>query len=306
VTTAHGLEIVDSGRWSWDHGDHFHYYLAEPRIVGTVPGEGSATVTSGMLSTAGSTGVFFAESGEAVLLDNEALSDGAIAELFRIKIGADAGIVAPLDEGAIVADGDELVYYERSGTATDAMAACVEPSGALTTRVGVVIGCADGAVLATWEESAPLFEQIPYPADADAPRAMSFDARKGRPTVAAVAGSEGFWLLDTRERAWQFIPTDAPLAVVAAVDDDEAHVVAIDTTGRVRVYDGASGAELAGAEPLLTEVGPSVSLTVDGQRAYVNDPVAGVVYEIDYADAARVARTLDTPTTSHFLTEVGR
>jgi hypothetical protein len=259
-----------------------------------------------MLSTAGSIGVFFAGSGEAVLLDNAALADGKIAELFRIETGADTGIVAPLAEGALVTDGDELVFHDASGAATDASTECAAASGAITTRVGVVVGCADGAVLATWEDAAAAFERIPYPDATDADRALSFDGRKGRPTVAALAGDSGFWLLDTRERAWQLVATETPLVRVSAVDDAEGHVVAVDAEGRVKVYIAGTGAQVAATEPLPVEMGDTVSLTVDEQRAYVNAPVARIVFEIDYADGARVARTLETPTSPRFVAEVGR
>ncbi|GAA2982657.1 hypothetical protein JOD63_002471 [Microbacterium terrae] len=306
VTTADGLEIVDSGRWSWDHGDHFHYYSAAPRIVGTVPGGGEAVATTGMLSTAGATGVFFGGTGEAVLLDNASLADGEITELFRIATGAETGVVAPLGDGALLADRDTLVFHHASGAATDATAACVGAAGAITTRVGLVVGCVDGAVLSTWEDSAPVFERIPYPVGADAVRATAFDGRKGRPTVAALAGDAGFWLLDTRELAWRLVPTDMPLARVSAVDDADGNVVALSADGRVLVYSAQSGEQLAATGPLVGDVGASASLTVDDQRAYVNDPATGVVFEIDYGDGARVARTLTTPTAAHFVAEVGR
>ncbi|MCM3779700.1 ABC transporter [Microbacterium hydrocarbonoxydans] len=305
VTTDDGLEVIDSGRWSWDHGDHFHYYLAEPALLGTVPGDGAATVVSGALSTAGTTGVFFDGSGEAVLLDNTALSDGEIDEVFRVKTGADAGLVAPVGDGALVTDGDALVYHDRDGEPAGAPVECVDPAGAITTRVGLVIGCADGAVLATWQDGELATERIPYPAGAS-DRALTFDGRKGRPTVAAVAGSTGFWLLDTRERSWTLVPTERPLARAVAVDDAEGHVVAIDVDGRIVVHLAEGGGLVGATGPLLADGGSVSSLVVDEQRAYVGDPAAGVVHEIDYADGARIARSLATPTAPTFVTEVGR
>ncbi|WP_127793932.1 ABC transporter [Agromyces sp. LHK192] len=314
VTTDDGLEILDSGRWSWDHGDHFHYSLAEPRTIGTLPGEGEATVATGSLSTAGATGVFFAGSGEAVLLDNAALADGEIVERFRLDGDDDTGIVAPLGDGAIVSDlaGGRLVFHTADGVPTDASADCADPAGTIATTVGVVVGCAAGAVLARSEDTGdePSFETIPYPAEfgpvTGDDRATAFDGRRTRPTVAAIAGARGFWLLDTRDRGWQLVETTSPLARVTAVDDADGHVVAVDQEGRVRVYSAETGAELAATEPLVDASAASVSLVVDGQRAYVNDAAGGVVLEIDYADGARVARTLETPAAPVFFTEVGR
>lgn len=305
ITTERGLSIVDSGRWSWDHGDHFHYYLAAPRTIGTLAGSGDATVTTGLLSTAGSTGVFFAGSGEAVLLDNAALADGDLVEVFRLDVTATSGIVAPLADGALVSDGDELVWHDADGAAGTDRIACVTPEGTITTNVGVVVGCADGAVLATWDDGALAVERIPFPTGVATERATDFAGRKGRPTVAALAGDRGFWLLDTREREWTFVATATPLVRVSAVDDVSGSVVALDADGRVHVYSGAGGTP-AMTEPLMSEVTDTVSLTVDGQRAYINDPGGGVVHEIDYADGARVARTLQPPAPAVFTAEVGR
>lgn len=306
VTTAEGLEIVDSGRWTWIHGDHNHYYLAEPRSVGVLDGEGEASVASGMLSTAGATGVFFGETGDAVLLDNASLSDGEIVEIFRLETGSAEGLIAPLGDGALVTDGDELAFYAASGTSIGASVPCAHAEGSITTPIALVVGCSDGAIVATWENSAPVYERVVYPGEIEAERATAFDGRKGRTTVAGAAGDTGFWVLDVRDRAWGYVATDVPIARVSAVGDEVGHVVAVDATGAVRVFLADSGEQVGATASLLPEVGPMVSLTVDTQRAYVNDPDAGVVYEIDFADGARIARTLETSPSPTFVAEVGR
>ena len=55
---------------------------------------------------------------------------------------------------------------------------------------------------------------------------------------------------------------------------------------------------------LGTAAEAGVELTVDAQRAYLNAPGADVIYEIDYADAARIARTF--PAHADFFAETGR
>ena len=68
---------------------------------------------------------------------------------------------------------------------------------------------------------------------------------------------------------------------------------------------------IAQTEPLLAldiadgVLTAGVTVEVDISRAYVNSPAAGVVYEIDYADDARVARTLDVPGAA-LMVETGR
>jgi hypothetical protein len=319
VTTRAGLDVVDSGMWTWDHGDHFHYYRSSPHLPGTVPGRGTPTVAHGPLSTAGGTGVFFPASGEAVLLDNEALADGEVREQWRLDLGSHDGLVAPLGDGAVVTVPDgagtasSVQRYDDEGEAVaGSEERCVDPRGSITTAVGLVVGCADGALMWTGQDDEWVAERIPYPRRLDAPRAVHFQAREGRPTVAALSGESGIWLLDTRERSWQLLDAGAPLQQVAAADDEDGHVLALDRTGRVRVYLAESGTQVAATKRLLTPSpagGPSydgVDLVVDDQRAYLNDPRGARVLEIDYADGARVARELSTPTDPDFYAEVGR
>ncbi|TLM80844.1 ABC transporter [Pseudarthrobacter sp. NamE5] len=311
-----GVDIIDSGVWTWDHKDHFHYYRAEAKTIGTISGGGTATIATGMLSTAGTTGMFFPSSGTAVLVDNTALSDGTIAETLRLDTVPHVGIIAPFGEGAIVTEPDD------SGTAARlraidvdgkelATTGCPAAAGTITTRVGLVIGCADGAVIATTDGGKPVLEHVPYPAGAAAP-ATAFDGRKGRPTVAGTGTGVGVWLLNTRQRTWDWVPTATPVLAAAAVDDADGHVVVVGTDGTVQVYDENTKERIAATEPLMpaTLTDPAlagkVELTVDGQRAYVSAPAEGLVYEIDYADGARVARTLKLPTQPVHLAETGR
>lgn len=314
--TDTGVDVVDSGVWTWDHADHFHYYRSEPRAVGRVDGAGPASIATGALSTAGGTGVFFPGSGEAVLLNNAALSKGVVEETLRLEVGEHDGLVAPLGDGAVVSEPDAagraaaVQVVDAEGEEIGS-AACPDASGTITTRVGLVVGCADGALLVTLDDGEPTLEPIAYPDDAAAP-ATSFAGRKGRPTVAGLGDDAGVWLLDTRERSWQWIETDAPLVTAAAADDADEHVVVVAEDGTVRVLDGASGRELARTDPLLAsslddpELAAGLSLTVDAQRAYVNAAADGVVHEIDYADGARVARTLTPPTRPVHVAETGR
>lgn len=312
VSTGSGLDVLDSGRWTWDHSDHFHYYLAEPALVGTVPGDGTATLSTGMLSTAGGTGAFFPQSGEAVLLDNAELARGVAGELFRLQLPPHDGIVAPVGEGALVtvpgADGvvAELEYRDADGQPVpDLNVACPAAAGSITTRLALVVGCADGAVLATQGEDGVELEKLPYPDGAAAP-ATVFAARKGRPTVAGVGTDAGVWLLDTRSRSWQWSSTGSPPLLAVAADDEAGHVVVVDEMGTVQVLT-ESGAVVAATDPLLQPTDlAGVSLTVDAQRTYLNDPAAGVVHEIAHADAARVARTIEPAVDPLFVAEVGR
>lgn len=308
--TTDGIEIVDSGVWTWDHIDHFHYYRAAPDLLGAVEGAGPAAVATTNLSTTGGTGVFFAGSGEAVLLDTAALSRGEVAELFRLDVEPHDGLVVPVGSFALVTDGRGVVDgYTAAGDPTGPTEACLDPAGTITTRVGAVIGCADGALLASVVDDELSVERIPYPAGSTAPRALSFDNREGRPTVAGLAGDQGIWLLDTRARTWALLPSPEPLVSVTAVDDDDDHVLALTQDGRVLVLSGVDGTVLARTEPLVAGSladGASPTLIADQHRAYLSGPSESRLFEIDYADDARVARTFDTATEPAFTAETGR
>jgi len=47
-------------------------------------------------------------------------------------------------------------------------------------------------------------------------------------------------------------------------------------------------------------------LIADQQRAYLSAPAEQRLYEIDFADGARIARTFETPTAPQFVAETGR
>lgn len=362
------LRIVDGGAWTVPHGDHSHYYLADPREVGEVDGAdggrdgGLATVAS----SASVTAAWFPGSGTGVLLDGAALADGEVRETARLEGEPHDGALVPLGElvvQSVAERGSDVGSSIRVVTAEgepvdDATAACTDLRGAAQTRVGVVVGCADGALLVTEgaggagdaaedgaggqaagsgtsgvrtvgsgsgsgsgsasDAAAVTIERIPYPEGVDAATvATSFDGRPGRPAVAAVAGDRGAWLLDTRAREWTLLPSTSPLLRASAVGDSDGTVVGVDASGSVVVLsqggaDGAGPGEVARTEPLLAadladgSLPDGVAVEIDVSRTYVNVPSAGTVLEIDHADAARVARTLDVPGDASLFVETGR
>ncbi|WP_149083590.1 MULTISPECIES: ABC transporter [Microbacterium] len=311
--TGDGVDIVDSGVWTWDHVDHFHYYRAESALLGTVSGDGAATIATTNSSTTGGTGIFFAGSGAAVLLDTEALSKGEIRESFRLQREPHDGLVVPVGSFALVTDGEQgtatkVVGYTSTGEPTGLEEPCAAPSGSRTTRVGAVIGCADGALLAVVEDGELAVERVPFPHGATG-GVTAFDNREGRPTVAGLAGPTDIRLLDTRQRAWTLLTAPSPVVQVTAVHDEDGHVLALTEDGRVLVLRAADGAVLAETAPLVAEslsAGASPTLIADQHRAYLSGPVEHRLFEIDYADGARVARTFDTATEPAFMAETGR
>jgi len=297
--------VVDGGSWTVDHGDHTHYYDARTRVVGTLDGGGPVVVASSESTTT----LTWPDAGRAVALDREALGQGTVRTTAEVD---DTAVLLPADDLLVAGDpeADRVRVLDATGEPTGVEAPCTDPAGGIVTRVGAVVGCADGAVLVTPGTGGgdPTAEVVAAPGGL--PRATAFANRSGRPTVAALAGDTGFWLLDTRARTWEHVLTERPLRAVSAVDDADEHVVAVDADGRVVVHARETGAT-ATTEVLLAPdddaaAGGAIGLQLDAQRAYIADPADGVVHEVDFADEARVARSVETAVRPVVMAEVGR
>lgn len=294
-----GVALVDSGVWLVDHGDHQHYYRAPARSLATLTDlSGAPFITSGERLSVVGTGT------TAVLLDRQELGAGTVSELSRTTID-EGSLAAPLGEGWVVVSGGTVSVLDQGGTPVAGLSQnCASPQGGTTTRVGVVLNCEGGAVLATVDatDGTAALERIDLPEGTDAAaRPHSFNSRPGRPTVAALDDTGGYWLLDTRARTWSHVDS-APLVAVASVDDRRDRVVGMDSEGRLHIW---SDGELAtSTDPIASTRLGGGGLFVDATRAYV--PAAGgdQVLEIDIADSARVARTIEAPGLRSFV-EVG-
>jgi hypothetical protein len=301
------VTVIDSGVWTWSHIDHFHYYEAPSRVIGDIEGGGIATVVAGEVGT----GLLFDD--EAVLIDTPALADAEIVEHFRIPVERHTGLVVPLTEGAVITEPDAegiaqtLRVVDADGDAAESIP-CLNASGTITTVVGVVIGCADGAALSVGGDPSE-WERIAYPEGAASP-ATEFAGRKGRPSAAALAGANGVWLLNTRDRTWTFQDLGEEILQVAAVGDDEDRMLALAATGSVLVL--AGGEIVARTEPLVAasiadpDLAAGMTFVVDQNRAYLNGPAEDRMWEIDPADGARIARTFETTTAPSHLAGTGR
>lgn len=311
---AGAVTVVDSGVWTWNHVDHFHYYRGEASVLGDVEGSGRATVAANDFGA----GIFFADTGEAIVLDAATLADGSLDHRVSLSVEPHDGFIVPVGSSALVtepgADGSpaNVRVVDGKGRLGETVE-CADATGTIATVVGVVVGCRDGALLATIGDPGVIeLERIPYPADAAAPPASEFRAREGRPTVAAVAGASGIWLLDTRKRSWTLVDAGTPIVQASAVDDPDEHVLALAADGRVLVLSGATGELLGATEPIVAasaadpELVAGIELIADQHRAYLNGPVERRLYEIDFADAARIARTFDTAAEPRFTVETGR
>lgn len=300
------VEIVDTGVWTQPHGDHVHYYRGDPRVVGTLEGDGVASVTWAGDRTA----LLFAD-GEAVVLDRNDLGAGEVEPVARLE-GLAADIVAPIEGGLLVgdADADEVRVVDDAGARIFAPVACRDPRAAAPSRPGTVIGCADAAVVAAGPAAEPVLTRVALP-DPAATGARSLLSRADRASLAGVASDgSGIWLLDVRVGTWMLLSPPAEPVTAIAVDDADGHTLALLADGSLAVLDGA-GTLIGTTSPLVAAsladpaVAPRVRIDVDADRAYLTGPAEGRVWEIDYRDGGRIAREFTIPA-GGFAAEVGR
>ncbi|MET9353026.1 hypothetical protein ABZY14_08460 [Streptomyces sp. NPDC006617] len=308
--TDGGTHVVDGGAWTVDHGDHVHYYRAAIRDVGDLPGGRGAEIRSDATVTAATD-----PEGRTTLYDRTALEKGEIGPA-RTLDGVHAGAVVPYEEHLVALAGDgesaKVTVYDRTGSRVASPdATCERPSGDAVTRRGVVLGCADGALLVSAEDGTFTAERIPYGRDVPKKeRATAFRHRAGSDTLTAPAGERAVWVLDVTDRDWTRVKTGPVLAANTA--GEGSPLLVLETDGALHGYDIATGRHTARAEPLLTgaaktpaDAGAPV-VEVDRSRAYVNDRTGKRVYEIDYNDALRVARSFDLDIAPGLMAETGR
>ncbi|MFG1774366.1 zinc ABC transporter permease AztB [Nocardia salmonicida] len=311
LSAGASVQVVDSGAWTVDHGDHRHYYRAPSRDVGAVAGD-TATSEPGDAGpgTSGGSGVVGAYSDAAVasvvlgsaatIVFDRAELDGGVA---RTQRRVD-GIAVPYAERLVVADSSGRVEVRgRDGAAGQVQSTpCPQPKGQAVTRRGVVFGCADGALVVAQRDDAFVAEKIPYPAPT-AERASAFTHRPGSTTLTAIAGRDAVWTLDIRKKTWTRTPIAEPIAVNTAGEGSALLVLTRD--GVLHGIDPATGTETARTPLLEGPVEGDPVIRVDSERAYINDSRKRVVHEIAYNDNLRVARTFSLDIAPSLMVETG-
>ncbi|MFD6281266.1 hypothetical protein ACFWFI_37740 [Streptomyces sp. NPDC060209] len=311
--TPQGAHVLDSGAWTVDHGDHVHYYRAAIRDVGRLPAGPGAQVRSDATVTAVTD-----KDGRTELYDRTKLEKGSISSLPSLPSlpGTHTGAVVPYAEHLLALTNRsgtaKVSVYDREGRPVASPdVECEDPRGDAVTRRGVVLGCADGALLVREMDGAFTADRIPYGDDAPAAeRAAVFRHRPGSDTLTAPAGNEAVWVLDVTDRAWKRVETGP--VVAAGTAGEGSPLLVLETDGALHGYDIATGKQISRTERLLT--GPQRTgadknapvIEVDRSRAYVNDPEGKRVYEIDYNDDLRVARSFDVDIEPHLMAETGR
>lgn len=299
LQTGDGTRVVDAGAWTFDHGEHYHYFATEPALAATLDVPVVAASASNSLVA------LRTASGTIDLLDREKLGERSVVEPDELTVGDDAVVAVPYGNRVVTAsDAGRLRVIDADGS-TELAGECPKPLWSSATRRAVVIGCDTGAVRVTGGDGDLTVTAMPVPPEAPALRPNRMDHRDRSDVFAGV--SEGaVWVLDSRQRRWTFIPVPDALAANTSGDGT---VLVLHRDGTLGAFDINTAAEtsrvalFAGSVPVD---GPQPVIEIDSDRAYVNNASDRAVYEIDCGDGLRIARTLRTEVLPGLMVESGR
>ncbi|CDQ47146.1 zinc ABC transporter permease AztB [Mycolicibacterium neoaurum] len=298
LRTGARTTVIDSGAWTFDHGDHYHYFTSSPAQVATLDLP-VASVTS-----SNSTVAVRSETGATELLMRERLGQKSV-QRSPLTPPADAALVAPYGSRVVTVTADGRIWVTDAAGSAVVPGECRQASWAVPTRRAVLFGCDTGAIRVTGGEKNLTVTAAPYPADAPARRPTRMHHRARADVVAGVADGT-VWMLDSRQRSWTVLPiADA----VAANTAGDGTILVLHRDGALSAHDALTRTETARTALFGNPVPPSgfqPVIEIDSDRAYVNDAAARAVYEIDYADGLRIARTLRTDVSPGLMVEAGR
>ncbi|WP_395309727.1 zinc ABC transporter permease AztB [Mycobacterium sp. AMU20-3851] len=291
--------VVDAGAWTFDHGDHYHYFATDPAEVATLH------VAAAAVAASNSTVAIRTDSGATELLDREKLGQKTAEQPAHLGVGPDVAAAVPYGSRLVTVTADGRLQVTGESGTTDVAGECPQVSWTRASRRAVSFGCATGAVRVTGGAGELTATAMAFPPDAPAERPERMESRD-RADVFAGLSAGTVWVLDSRQRTWTLIPVPDAVATNTAGDGS---VLVLRRDGSLGTFDVNTRTETARV-PLMAGGVPADGfapvIDIDSDRAYVNNAAAKEVYEIDYADGLRIARTLRTEVTPGLMVEAGR
>ncbi|WP_227996120.1 hypothetical protein [Nocardia australiensis] len=296
------IEVIDTGVWTVNHVDHVHYYRAPTESVGTVS---SDAPMKSVIGDAGYTAIGTAD-GKITILDRRGLEAGHITVVAELSSDAAVPFAVPYQDGFLVSSARGVSLVDLHGNPSGALdAECREPAGWAILRSGVAIGCEEGILLVKHKPDGEQSLMIPYPKQ-DVERVREFHYRPRSNEAAAVAGA-GVWNVNASEQTLNYVPVENAVTAPVVAANSPANgdfVLSLGGDGHIRTTALTDSTTIADA-PLLPAGTPG-PIRLDTSRAYLADRAASVIYELDYADRLRTARTFTVDAKPDLLVEVGR
>ncbi|MEL7974525.1 zinc metallochaperone AztD [Isoptericola sp. F-RaC21] len=294
ASTTGGFRALDLGTWAEAHGDHHHYWTAEPRLTDVTY---AAEEPGHVVVHDGRTVLFDDGTGQVTVLDSAHVGEGATPARELTTPSAHHGVAVELgDDSLLVTEGTE---ESRSGVRVlDAddqeIAASDDCPGvhgeAVAADEAVVVGCEDGVLVYSGGELTKVQAPDAYgrignqAGSEESPVVLGDyktdpDAELERPTRVS--------LVDTRTGELSLVDLPASYTFRSLARGDDGEALVLGTDGALHVIDPESG-ELEASIPVIDaweeplewqEPRPAV-LALDGS-VYVTDPATQSVHAVD-------------------------
>lgn len=316
VSTAGEFRALDLGTWAEAHGDHAHYWTAEPTLTDVAYEAGKP---GHVVVHEGRTALFDDGSGLVRVLDSAHVAEADAVAREHTTPSAHHGVAVELtDDTLVVSEGTEeaatgIRVLDGDGEEIAASDDCPGVHGeAVAADEAVLIGCQDGALLYTdgkiTKVDAPdSYGRIGNQAGSEESPVVlgdyktDEDAERERPTQVS--------LIDTRNGELELVelPSSYTFRSLARGDDGEALVLGTD--GQVHVIDPES-AKVTKSIPVIDEWEEPVEwqeprpaiLSLDGS-VYVTDPATDSIHAVD-VESGEVWNSADLGVTPNELNGV--
>lgn len=308
---ADRVDVIDGGEWQEDHGDHMHDYNADPKVMAFHTDDSRPTH---FVKTYDQTVIFFDGNAET--------NTPAKVGVFTEQDVADNGVGTWLEHsnnmhGAAQARGDYLlsslrdpaqtspsqvaVYHAHNGFYTDEQIlteTCPSLHGSAQNENHIAFGCTDGVLVVTQNGS-----------DFSAAKIANPSSFTGTMRIGSVLGTDHhdefigiasgqFFVIDAAANSITPIDwidanaTTAPTAVGYGYADDDELFVILDNTGALTILDAHDFSVQARVQAISSNVallpaGSRFELALTpGHVAYVSDPIANQIKQIDLDEAS--------------------
>jgi len=305
VSGKGGFHVLDGGSWEQPHGDHSHYYTAEPGTTGTVF---AAEEPGHVVTHAGRTTLFDDGTGEVVGFDSADLEDDARTERTYTTPAAHHGVAVELANGDMVVSegtvdtrtGIRVLDARNSEIARNDSCPSVHGE-TVAADEAVVIGCTDGVLVyrdgvITKVASPDAYGRIGNQFGTEDSPIVLGDYKTD--PDAEVELTTRVSLIDTTTAQMRLVDLPSSYWYRSLGRGEHGEGVVLGTDGALHVIDTAAGA-VNRSVPVIApwEVQedwqspqPQV-FTMDG-TAYVTDPAAKAVHAVDI-ETGEVFRSAD-------------
>ncbi|ROR73078.1 hypothetical protein [Bogoriella caseilytica] len=295
VSTGEGWELFDVGLDAVEHGDHYHYYEADPYWPDYVF---EAETPAHVVTHAGLTALFDDGTGNITLFDPSELGEGEpeTDSSYSVPEAHHGVAVALYDDELVITVGDA---DGRTGAALldadrEVIAEADNCPGVHGETVAedhaVVLGCEDGPIILHGDHWHKVEADT---GDNDFARTGNLFGTHASPIVLGDLRTDpdepmtNVVLVDTRDDSMQLVEVDAPYNFRGLARGPQAEALVLTESGALHVIDPETG-EIENSIDVVEEwVEPEVwqqprpALAVAGEIAYVTEPATNQIHAVD-------------------------